>query len=265
MPGLHIPLLNKKLDLLRKHAGLTWKILGEQLGKSPKTIAGWGYGAGGNPPDTVADANISNVLNLFAEALSQHDAVDAKALTLGPIDRFEAALKVQDYSSFRALIDQEGITDKGALFMRTGHGLSVIETEKMLQERYDHQIAPGSWFRIEFATGFHGRHVLAMQWTQQAWHFVPCHFDREGGNIYLPDLDEDGKPTFMRETQETGRSQFIALHLDVPLPATVLSAFQNKTRLDRTDLSELAAYFLRQSTTRRRLFVINVDIRKQDR
>lgn len=257
--------LRSKLRLLiayGPHRG--WKDIGKALQRSPKTVQWWADGSDIRTPGTVPDDRLGPLIDLLRKALPGERSQDeARTLLFGPTTDLEAEFRSAPAVTFTQLIEMEAVRNAGRLIRVTLPETDLIETRRRETHPDTPKVTIGTWFRIEFDGALKDASFIALQNTHQIWGCVPA--AQRDGMLFLPGFDEGGEPDIMREQRDDGKHRFIALQTRRPLPPELRAAARDGVSLDHRLLLKLVDAYMQEAKSRRRLFVLDVEITKPRR
>lgn len=258
-----IPGLYRKLRLLIE-AGFykDWDTLGKEFGVSGNAVQGWGHGSLKQRRNWVPKRHHEKLIEVFAKCFpGVHGALQIRSLILGPVRDIEAALSLGEVVSLPQLIKNEGKCDSCGLFPKSS-SLGLVETDEAPERDAQFVVDLRASFRLEFETRFHGSYTYALQHFAKEWSPLPSGFDAKSGTIHLPGFGKAGMLICMSEKAQPGHHRFVVLQTLTPVPLSATNALLHDSTLDVRALDELSSFYATQKLTERRIFYVDIRIRK---
>lgn len=255
--------LGRKLRMLIDYGHFEgWKELGKPFDRQAKTLQWWGHGDDDRQSGTIPGDRYETLIEVVQSCLSNRTSwKEAEALVLAPVIELETELRAQAQVSFNRIIEAEADSRSGNLFFQPKANIGLIETDQKPKSQPEHIIPLDKWFRLEFITTLKTGYISAFQHVGQSWGAVSIHFDKEAGTIHLPGLKEDGELAHMREPKEAGIHRFIVMQTPEPSPPKFRRYLTDEIALDGSIIGLMARFFDEQPENRRRLFLLELEIR----
>jgi len=257
--------LRRKLSLLvenRHFASLA--AIAKSIGTTQKTLEGWAdYGSNKITKGLVPQKHYQPILDVFTNAIGKHHKdVNVDAIVKGDVNELARYLSDNPRLTFHELVEREAINQKTKVFIDQKNGLSAVKRRSEPKLITQFSVKTQQWFWISFQTDFASPHTIAIQQRSNDWAFSDVEYVKDENQLVIPGLRSDGFPDSIQEADWDGINTFYALQIHKQWPGAVMDAIKSNAPIDNAFLQTIADHFMSNSPEKRRLFTIELDIKK---